>query len=81
MFALPVSMPCFKSINFYRNPRIKLFLQKNANFFVLGVPPPDPRASSGGWGFRPQAPKTSTPLRVSGYAPGGFIAVILFCVN
>ena len=33
MFALPVSMPCFKSINFYQsNPKIKLVLQKNAKF-------------------------------------------------
>ena len=37
-------MPRFKSINFYQNiPKIKLFLQKNANFFVY-------------WGLRPQPP-------------------------
>ena len=35
MFALPISMPRFKSINFYQNiPKIKLFLQKIAKFFM-----------------------------------------------
>ena len=78
-FALPISMPRFKGINLYQNmPKIKLFLQKMQNPFVLGARPPDPRASSGGWKFRPQVPKTSPSLRISGYAPGVFIAVLLF---
>ena len=61
MFALPISMPRFKNINFYQNiPKVKLFLQKNAKFFlVLVASPPDPRASNGSWGFRTQAFKTS----------------------
>ena len=47
MFALPISKPRFKSINFYQNiPKIKLFLQKNAIFFVW-------------WGLRPQTPVLS----------------------
>ena len=37
MFALPISMPSFKSIIFYQNsPKIKLFLQKNAKFSSAG---------------------------------------------
>ena len=33
----------FKSINFYQNkPKIKLVLQKNKIFRVLGAPSPDP---------------------------------------
>ena len=61
MFALPISMPCFKNINFLSKiPKIKLFLQKNANFFVCWVlrpqtlvpPAAGPRPSaSGGWGL------------------------------
>ena len=39
------------------------------NFRALGALPPEPRAS-GGWGLRPQTPKTAPPLRISGYAPG-----------
>ena len=35
-------MPCFKSINFYQNkPKIKLVLQKNKIFWVLGASSPD----------------------------------------
>ena len=34
MFAMPISMPPLKRIIFHQNsPKIKLFLQKNANFF------------------------------------------------
>ena len=61
MFALPISMPRFKSIIFYQNsPKIKLFWQKNAKILsaALGAPPPDSRAS-GSWGFCPQKPKTT----------------------
>ena len=47
---------------------MKLFCKKTQNFRALGAPPPDPRAS-GGWGRRPQTPKTAPPLRISGYAP------------
>ena len=56
---------------------MKLFLQKNANFRVLGAPPSDsrPPAAGGkpsGWGLRPRPPKhpPPPPLRISGYAPG-----------
>ena len=55
-FALPISMPRFKSIIFCQySPKIKLFLKKNAKFSsaggsapkppclrLLGDPPPDP---------------------------------------
>ena len=54
MFALPISMPRFKSINFYQNsPKIKLFLQKNAKFFVC-------------WGLFPQTP---VPAAAGGFPP------------
>ena len=59
MFALPISMPRFKSIIFYQNkPKIKLFLQKNAKFSSAGASAPSapgPQASDG-WGLRPQTP-------------------------
>ena len=43
-FALPISMPRFKSIIFYQySPKIKLFLKKMQNFQALGAPPPDPQ--------------------------------------
>ena len=44
MFALPISMPRFKSIIFYPNsPKIKLFLKKKVQKFrVLGAPLSDP---------------------------------------
>ena len=29
-----------------------------------------PPMASGGWGLRPQTPKTAPPFRMSGYAPG-----------
>ena len=46
MFALPISMPRFKSIILYYNsPKIKLFLQKNAKFSSDGARPPDPQNS------------------------------------
>ena len=58
MFALPISMPRFKNINFYQNrPKIKLFLQKNAKFFVfcgLRTQTPVPLAAGG---FAPRPPK------------------------
>ena len=46
-FALPISMPRFKSISFYQNsPKMKLFLKKKMqNCQELGAPPPDHRAS------------------------------------
>ena len=44
------------------------------NFQALGVPPPDPCAS-GGWGLRPQAPKTAPQLRISGYVPATLCTV------
>ena len=83
MFALPIFMPRFKSINFYQNiPKIKLFLQKNAKFFCAAwASAPDPRASSGGWGFRSQALKTSPYCEFLTTRHGVFIGVMLFCVN
>ena len=93
MFALPISKPRFKSVNFYQNiPKIKLFLQKNAIFFVWwGLRPQNPVPSEAGalpldsqppaaGGFAPRPPKH--PL-ISNFwlRPGGYIAVMLFCVN
>ena len=48
---------------------MKLFLQKNAKFSSAGGFAPRPPLASGGWGLRPQTPKTAPPLRISGYAP------------
>ena len=46
-FALPISMPRFKSIIFYQySPKIKLFLKKKCKIFKR-------------WGLRPQTPKTA----------------------
>ena len=57
MYTLPISTPRFKSIIFYQNiPKIKIFLQKIANF-----------SSAGGSASRP--PNTASPLRIPGYAP------------
>ena len=56
MFALPISMPRFKSITFCQNsPKSKLILQKNAKFKELGAKPRDSRASDG-CGFFPRPP-------------------------
>ena len=57
MFALPISIPCFKSIIFFyqNSPKIKLFLQKMQKYRALGAPPPHHRAS-GGWGLCPLTP-------------------------
>ena len=78
MFALPISMSRFKSINFYQNiPKIKL---KNAIVLVcwgLLLHFPVPPAAGG---LAPRPPK-QPPLQISGYAPGVFIAVMLFGVN
>ena len=42
MFALPISMPRFKSNNFHQNsPKIKLFLQNKQSFQALKAPPPN----------------------------------------
>ena len=46
---------------------MKLFLQKNAKFSSAGGSAPRHHAS-GGWGPRPQTPKTAPSLRISGYA-------------
>ena len=71
MFALPISIPCFKSIIFFyqNSPKIKLFLQKNAKISSaggtaptppclrrLGALPPDPLPSMAE-GFAPRPPK------------------------
>ena len=43
MFALPIFMPRFKSINFYQSiPKTKLFLQKNEEFFCTEGSTPRP---------------------------------------
>ena len=61
MFALPIFMLRFESINFYQNiPKIKLFLQKKMQLNAKKCKckkkePPDPRASSD-WGLCPQTP-------------------------
>ena len=42
-FSPLISLPHFKSINFYQNrPKIKLFLQKNTKFWALGSAPIPP---------------------------------------
>ena len=52
MFSPLISLPHFKSINFYQNrPKIKLFLQKNTKFLSAGL--------------RPHTPRTA-PLQISG---------------
>ena len=55
-FALPISMPRFKSIIFYQySPKIKLFLKKKCKIFKR-------------WGLRPQTPRHSPPqLRIFGF--------------
>ena len=70
MFALLISKPRFKSINFYQNiPKIMLFLEKNAKYLVCWglspqtlclqqlvalLPHPQPPAAEG---FAPRPPK------------------------
>ena len=45
MFALPISMPRFKSIIFYQNsPKIKFFLQKSEKIVSAGGSAPVPPA-------------------------------------
>ena len=62
-FALPISMPCFKSIIFYQySPKTKLFLKKNAKFSSAG-------------GSVPRPPKQPPQLRISGYAPATLCTV------
>ena len=57
MFALPIFMPRFKSINFdQKSLQIKLFLQKKRKIFKF-------------WRLRSQTSKTAPPLQISGYAP------------
>ena len=82
-FALPISLPRFKSIIFYQySPKIKLFLKKNAKFSSAGgsapqtpVPPAAggfasrPPIASGCWGLRPKTPKSAPQLRISSYVP------------
>ena len=59
MFALPISKPRFKSINFQPNsPKMKLFLQKNAKFSSAGGLPPNPQPPAAGG----EAPKTAPPI-------------------
>ena len=58
-------MPLFKSIIFTKIALNLLFLQKNAKFRALGVPPQHPRAS-GSWGL---CPHTLQLLEAGGFAP------------
>ena len=82
MFALPISKHVLKALFFNQNsPKIKLFCKKLQNFRALGALPPDPRVS-GGWRLcqkknslrwlraSPPDPQNSSPLQISGYAPG-----------
>ena len=92
MLALLISMQRFKSNKFYQNiPKISCFSKKYKFFCAegsaprppcllrqLGVSPPDLRAFCSSWEFRPQAPKTSPTLRISGYVTGVIIAVLFF---
>ena len=57
--ALPISMPRLKGI-FLNKIALKLSYscKKMQNFLELRAPPRDPPAS-GGWGLRPQTPKTA----------------------
>ena len=67
-FALPISMPRFKSIIFYQySPKIKLILKKNAKFSSAGGSAPRPPCLR--WlGTLPPDPQNSPPqLRISGY--------------
>ena len=48
---------------------MKLFFQKNAILLSAGGSAPRPR-DFGGWGFAPRPQNTTSPLRISGYAPG-----------
>ena len=62
MLALPISKSRFKALSFYQNnPKIKLFLQKNAKFSSAGGFAPDLRASDG-WGLGPQTPKSAPSI-------------------
>ena len=71
VFALLISMPRFKSINFYQErPKFKLFLHQNTKFFSAGGLPPDPVPPAAGSPLpEPQPPKQSSPLQISGNAP------------
>ena len=78
VFALLISlppefspMPRFKSINFYQNKsKIKLYLQKNKIFRVLGAPPSDCQRPPADEGGAARIPNTAPPpLQISGYAP------------
>ena len=91
VFALLISMllefslmPRFKSVNFYQNNlKIKLFLQKNKIFWVLGL------RSQTCIGFRQMRTKlrdprnSPTPPQISGYQPytEGFIIFITLLLN
>ena len=77
MFALLISTPRFKSTVVYQdNPKIKLFLQKNAKFSRVGAPPSDLQSRAAG-GLAPRPPmacggsppdsQNSSPLRIFGY--------------
>ena len=75
MFAPPIFIPRFKSINFHQNiPKFKLILQKNAKFFCAEGSASRPPCLQLRLGVLP-------PTRISGHVPEAFIAVMLFCVN
>ena len=61
MLALPISMPCFKSINFYQHSsKIKLFLQKMQNFLCGEGSAPKPLVPLAAGGFAPRPPGPET---------------------
>ena len=82
MFALPISMPRFESINFYQSiPQLSYFCKKIPKFFLYWWLRPETPMPPAAAGDLPPGPRNIPPLRILGYAPSVFIAVMLFCVN
>ena len=71
VFGLLISMPHFKSINFYqKRPKLKILLQKNTKFSSAGSSTSRPPCSRRLGAF-PQDPRNSPltpPLQISDYA-------------
>ena len=78
MFALPISIPRYKSIFFYLNsPKIKLFLQKNAKLSSAGGSDPKPQCLRRLVAL-PQTLKTAPSLQISGDRQQDVKGFILF---